>query len=956
MESNPDPDMKSARTITQSMRRLNWFASAGLLLAVLAIPPTGGSAAEGVAPAPGVAEVVVRGNVAMSREGTGAGDPDLFAEDFFPAQSRHAPGNRREANLAELRHMVWLYTLAAEIVPKPPHFAAGRDNTLLVRLRNGRDASVPVTVRVRPPGAAWSVKPEGKQLVVPPGGTEQTSFVLAIPADTPNGRYDVGVELESDRLLTIKRPLRVNTPLPCLRAIPRPTVDGDLAEWACTEPTVWSVAGDTRVELRTLWGDEGLYFAAAVRTKDVTPGAETSFWTADSLEIFLDSDASGGAAFDGDDRKYWFLARGPEDKPVAGVDAAPGQTWAIPDYALRLTDKGYDLELHIPAAQLPGWPPEEEALLGCDFKINDPDSEGSSESYFSGAQIFGEGAYQAPWLWGWLAMLEETATDIMLSADTSHPDLSTFAPGEPVTLSFRVTGLKPNQDDLQLKLRIVDEMDRMLQEQALEIRADAEGQWTREVAASCEKQGFYRAFVELSNGLTLPKQGVSRRNGYLTYAVIPDPTERKLYGEKESFFGMMGPMGANVIPPLGVRWVIEPSSIAVRKFGYAWGQMEPDHPGQFAQDLAAAHAEGKTFPRRFYQHWPQYTVDGQPRGWQVYTLPSLFVGPPEWAIIPGSRNFVTAGLKPEAEKQWRNYCIESARAYSECYPDRQEHIYQITWEPQAFKDDERLIRTYEIAYQALHEADPKAVVIGPTCSSSMGTLEWEKRLLGKGLGKYLDGYSVHPYLDWPNLRRTPEQNGLIEGIRALKAMVRKHTGKELPLFSTEQGFPTARDPSKELLQAWCHIRSNLILLGEGFRIHIAFHSYDFGAEPGYGFFYNLGTRLYNPDKVSPKPVVPAYAALTFLLEGHKSTGPIEGLGEKTWGYTYRGPADTIKALWSEKDRNVSVAVECKQVEVFDWMGNGTLVPTRSGRLEVMIGPNPIYVRIAGAVTGRDSGR
>ncbi len=67
--------------------------------------------------------------------------------------------------------------------------------------------------------------------------------------------------------------------------------------------------------------------------------------------------------------------------------------------------------------------------------------------------------------------------------------------------------------------------------------------------------------------------------------------------------------------------------------------------------------------------------------------------------------------------------------------------------------------------------------------------------------------------------------------------------------------------------------------------------------------------------------------------------------QEVWGYTYRGPEDTIKALWSQEAKTVTVAVEAKQVEVFDWMGNGKLVPTRSGRLKVMIGPNPSYVKI-----------
>jgi hypothetical protein len=721
-----------------------------------------------------------------------------------------------------------------------------------------------------------------------------------------------------------------------------------LSDWELVQPTLWRVGSNTSAELRAQWDDEGLYLAVVVRTAVITPGFESSFWTGDCLEIFLDPDASGGGGFDANDRKYWFLAQGTEKKAVAGVESGPGQSWEVPEYALRCTPEGYTVEMHIPAAQLPGWPPRGRTRLGCDFKINDPGTPDSDATFFSGAEVFGAKAYYVPWLWGWLETQSEPATDIVVSADTSRPDISTFSLGEQVKLSFNVAGMKPGQKDLDLKLRFFDEMDQLVKEQSLKVKADGDGKWTKEIDAPCEKMGFWRVFVRLSNGVTLREMGVSRRRSYMTYAVVPDPAERKLYGEKETFFGTHGNFStqANVMPYLGTRWVIEPSSHALRTYGYAWGQMEPDHPGQFAQDRAAARAQGRPFPVNYFARYPTYVVNGQRKLWKVYTIPTLFMDPPKWAINPETKHGTMAALKPKAEEYWRNYCIETAKAYTEQYPDREENIYQITWEPQGFKNDERLIRVYQIAYKALHETDPKAMVIGPTSSGSMGSVAWDERLLSKGLGKYLDGYSIHPYLDWPNLRRTPEQNSLIEALRSLKAAVRKYMGKDVPMFATEQGFPTGEDRpyTKELLQARCHVRSSLILMGEGYRVQMPFITYDFDREPGYGLYCNLRGGSYLPEKVEPKPVVPAYAALTFLLEGHKSSGPIEGLGEQTWGYTYRGPADTIKALWSEKAKKVTVAVAAKQVEVFDWMGNAKLLSTRSGKLELDIGPNPIYIK------------
>jgi len=550
---------------------------------------------------------------------------------------------------------------------------------------------------------------------------------------------------------------------------------------------------------------------------------------------------------------------------------------------------------------------------------------------------------------------DAAAERIVLSAGTPASSISTFALGRQVTLAFKATGLKPGQDDLALELHFVDEADRTVKKQSLVVKADGKGQWARQIKAPCGKMGFWRVFVVLSNGVTLPKEGVSQREGYMTYAVVPDPARRKLYGEQATRFGMNGLFSrqANVMPYLGMRWMYEPSTIAVRQYGYAWGQMEPDHPGQFAEDRAAARAKGKRFPLDFFLHNSAYFVDGQRKPWTVYSLPTLFYAPPKWAIIPGTTHGVHAQLKPEAEKHWRNYCLEVARAYTQQYPNRKENIYQITWEPQGAGGDERLIRTYEIAYKALHEVDPKAMVIGPASSSTMLNVNWDQRVLGKGLGKYLDGFAVHPYLSRVannpgDLARTPEQNGLVQGLRAIRAVIRKHAGRDLPLFATELGFNDDGEPAQEILAARAHVRSSLILLGEGYRFHMPFSTY----LPGYGFYYSLGGSSYFPEKAGPKSVVPAYAAMTFLIDGHTSTGPIQGLGPRAWGYTYRGPQDTIKALWSEESREVGVSVRGKQVEVFDWMGNSRRVPVSRGRIRVTIGPNPLYIKTDREVAAR----
>src|SRR5690606_20037455 len=100
-------------------------------------------------------------------------------------------------------------------------------------------------------------------------------------------------------------------------------------------------------------------------------------------------------------------------------------------------------------------------------------------------------------------------------------------------------------------------------------------------------------------------------------------------------------------------------------------------------------------------------------------------------------------------KAWDAYCREAAKAYAAMNPDREERIYQITWEPiqpWGFKGkDEDIVRIHEIAYRALHEADPKAVAAGPTRGVDKNEVERTGAIFRRGLGRWVDAYSVHPY-------------------------------------------------------------------------------------------------------------------------------------------------------------------------------------------------------------------
>ncbi len=509
-----------------------------------------------------------------------------------------------------------------------------------------------------------------------------------------------------------------------------------------------------------------------------------------------------------------------------------------------------------------------------------------------------------------------------LTGETSKPNLSTFILGEEVELIFTISGI--SDDSTKLLLEIVDEHDRVIENKELAIAREG-GLAEVRVKGPADRLGFYRVRAKLSDGTQLKSSG-TRKAGFITYAVVPDPALRKDYGEKKSRFGMQGGFGPwrdEVLSYLGARWILDGT--------FEWRKNEPDRPGEMAEAIAAG---------KFAKPVPK----GELRS---YTLPTL-MAVPKWAAVPGTAPYMTGVLTEEGEKAWAEYCRLAVQEYAKRNPDREERIYQLTWEPVypwGFKGtNEDLIRIYEIAYPIIHEADPKAVVAGPTNGVRGHEIDVQIKQFQLGLGKYLDMYSAHPYYPID-----AEKAGLWRELRRMRQALDDFSGKKnMPMIGTEQGYSTEELVEKELTQARGSLRQNLIMLGEGWRFNFAFYIVDYhlSGEKGYGYYYNLMDGVpWGPARVAPRPIVPAYAAQSLLLDGSDSLGAIEWLGSTSWGYAFERDGEITLALWDwgGEKRQVSMPAGVRSVKVYDWMGNATEVQCPMGSLTVELGPEPIYV-------------
>ena len=246
----------------------------------------------------------------------------------------------------------------------------------------------------------------------------------------------------------------------------------------------------------------------------------------------------------------------------------------------------------------------------------------------------------------------------------------------------------------------------------------------------------------------------------------------------------------------------------------------------------------------------------------------------------------------------------------------------------------------------------------------------------------LDGFALHPYVWRGGNLPLFEDNGIlpadVDGL-IIDELRKIKTGlpPDMPLYATEFGFntnsaagnrDTGRDQSgHDLDQARLLIRQNLILLGEGFSQGISFNTRDNDrgeAVRQYGLYYNLEDNPADPDYLAPRPtmlgprpVAPAYAAMTWLLEGFVAKQSwTEELQEalEVLAYAYTQGAEVILALWDPADSGQALDISellptsfgASSVlwtgPVYDWMGN-ELSPDVAG-YEMEVSAEPVYVR------------
>ncbi len=526
------------------------------------------------------------------------------------------------------------------------------------------------------------------------------------------------------------------------------------------------------------------------------------------------------------------------------------------------------------------------------------------------------------------------------TVDTNRPNNSTYVLDEDVELHFSATGLTPSKST-SLAVTVLDEFGVTVASHSLLLTGDAYGKASVAWRAPSWVYGYYRVEATLPNGAAVHGLG-TRPAGFITYAVIPDPNKRVNYGDAGSRFGFCGGFSSkqgNLMQLLGARYLLD---------GPGWSTLEKDYPGEFAQARSQAVANGQTYP---------FHLANNNAPWPTYALTLVMTkGEPVWAIVPGSGTtaWPTMGvLNSTGQTGFSAYSKERAAATAADFPQQSSRYYQITWEPEVPSGfggtPAQLVEFYRIAHAAIHSADPKAIVMGPTMLPMDNTSL--APLYSAGLANYIDAVSVHPYAHWP-----PEAHALPSNLRIQMQMAKTAKGYSIPFISTEHGFSSGLGSTvtayNELNQALGNIRTTLIVLGEGFKVDFSFYTADFWALSAsettntFGFYWNLNPKIaFGTDKVGPKPSVPAYAAMTNFLDGTNTIGPVSEVTGTQLGYRSKRGTTTILALWdyAAAASVVSIPVVGEVPKICDWMGNCHPIAPTNGHLRVHLSAAPTYV-------------
>jgi hypothetical protein len=525
-----------------------------------------------------------------------------------------------------------------------------------------------------------------------------------------------------------------------------------------------------------------------------------------------------------------------------------------------------------------------------------------------------------------------------------------FKESEPVSLKIKASGRRASDDNLSWNLADLDGTPFGKGEMPVP-KGDAP--WEGILNLPKTPYGYFEVYLKFDKaGITIPQTG-TRPEGFVTFAVMPKIERAALPSTDASRFGgqgtnfiktgefMKGDYVDPVYPMTGMKWIYRNRRPA---------ELYPSGPDSFvpALDPDKVREQGK---------WSGEKAAGLCLFIDAHSIPGWLTKYPD-GVKPPAKVSPTNDGQSYPPNDFVKYgqmigkiAAEQALNRKINFPDQKKNYYEIHWEPDWHwkGSDEDFIKMYEAAYRAIHENDPDGMLLGANYGVLSTGNKHLERLFKKGFGNYLDGIVTHTYFI-PEYQ-TPEKGHLSQEMRKLVALTRKYLKPGAPIINSEWGVNNGSYPS--LKYHWAlkdeaarFMRGHLTVLGEGADTTFYFYTADCGLDGG-GLFFNLTypKPVFGATHIAPKPVGTAAAVATRLLEGSRSLGALEYLGDNVYGYAFDRGGVIVAAPWTTyaEEKEILLPAGAKEVISYDPMGNSRALACKNGYASVKVGAIPSYI-------------
>ncbi|WP_028549634.1 hypothetical protein [Paenibacillus sp. UNC451MF] len=254
------------------------------------------------------------------------------------------------------------------------------------------------------------------------------------------------------------------------------------------------------------------------------------------------------------------------------------------------------------------------------------------------------------------------------------------------------------------------------------------------------------------------------------------------------------------------------------------------------------------------------------------------------------------------------------------------------------------LQMLQAMYGPIHEGNPDANVMGPIATTFDDN--WYSAFFAAGGINYIDTFATNVYgyaLEGANT--PPERTLLVSKLPALVQQVKQAAGnRHVPVWITENGWPTYAAASTEPQQADNLVRAQVLVMAAGVDVFNWYSAMDDGTDPNnrehhFGLFRQPVDGVLG---VAPKPGAVANAVLIRAVTG-KTLGDRDDLGSATaYSYPYAGGGSTTRVMWSTGSDTIALHTTQPLIITNEYGSTQTVNPT-DGTVVLTLTGSPIYV-------------